>query len=415
MKKLVTTRLKYIFDDIFKGKTPIYSEEETNYIILGQRNNSKKGIDFNECKFTNEFFFSRREEKEFLKYGDIIINSLGGGTCGRVGFYDINDSTKVLTDGIPFILRNKKINKYYYYVLTSNQKRLEELALGATNQLSLKDTDLYDFKINILEDENYQQAVSDFLDNECKKIHAAIKNVEEEINKLDIYKRSLIIKVTTKGLSKARKFRHSNIDYIGEIPEDWNIHPVYMFFEEGKNKNSACKEQNLLSLSYGNIIRKDINTNGGLLPASFSTYNIVECGDIIIRPTDLQNDKKSLRTGLVKEHGIITSAYIDLQPKEHVNSHYFHYLLHAYDVMKVFYNMGNGVRQGLNYSEFAKLLLLCPSDNEQQEIVSFLDNKCSKIDSIIAKKKEQLELFESYKQSIIHEYVTGKKEVPANE
>lgn len=243
----------------------------------------------------------------------------------------------------------------------------------------------------------------------------AIRNIEEEINKLDIYKKSLIIKATTKGLYEDRNLKRSNIDYIGEIPEDWNIHPVYMFFEEGKNKNSACKEQNLLSLSYGNIIRKDINTNGGLLPSSFSTYNIVECGDIIIRPTDLQNDKKSLRTGLVKEHGIITSAYIDLQPKEHVNSDYFHYLLHAYDVMKVFYNMGNGVRQGLNYSEFAKLLLLCPSDNEQQEIVSFLDNKCSKIDAIIIKKKEQLELFESYKQSIIYEYVTGKKEITANE
>lgn len=77
--------------------------------------------------------------------------------------------------------------------------------------------------------------------------------------------------------------------------------------------------------------------------------------------------------------------------------------------------MGNGVRQGLNYSEFAKLLLLCPSDNEQQEIVSFLDNKYSKIDAIIIKKKEQLELFESYKQSIIYEYVTGKKEITANE
>lgn len=299
--------------------------------------------------------------------------------------------------------------------MVTNQKRLEELALGATNQLSLKDTDLYNFKINILEDEKDQQIVSDFLDNECKKINVAIRNIEEEINKLDIYKKSLIIKATTKGLYEDRNLKRSNIDYIGEIPEDWNIHPVYMFFEEGKNKNSACKEQNLLSLSYGNIIRKDINTNGGLLPSSFSTYNIVECGDIIIRPTDLQNDKKSLRTGLVKEHGIITSAYIDLQPKEHVNSDYFHYLLHAYDVMKVFYNMGNGVRQGLNYSEFAKLLLLCPSDNEQQEIVSFLDNKCSKIDAIIIKKKEQLELFESYKQSIIYEYVTGKKEITANE
>ena len=167
-----------------------------------------------------------------------------------------------------------------------------------------------------------------------------------------------------------------------------------------------------MSLSYGKIVRKDINSNGGLLPASFNTYNVVEPGDIIIRPTDLQNDKRSLRTGLVSEHGIITSAYIDLVPKNNVNSRYFHYLLHAYDVMKVFYNMGNGVRQGLSYSEFSKLLLIEPPSSEQEEIANFLDKKCGEIDSIIEDKKKQLELLEDYKKSLIYEYVTGKKEVP---
>ena len=167
----------------------------------------------------------------------------------------------------------------------------------------------------------------------------------------------------------------------------------------------------MLSLSYGKIIRKDINTNGGLLPASFNTYNVVEPGDIIIRPTDLQNDKRSLRTGLVTEHGIITSAYIDLMPKGDINSEYFHYLLHSFDVMKVFYNMGNGVRQGLNYSEFSKLLIFAPSKEEQDEIVKYLNDKCSVIEETILLKKEQLATLEEYKKSIIYEYATGKREV----
>lgn len=84
--------------------------------------------------------------------------------------------------------------------------------------------------------------------------------------------------------------------------------------------------------------------------------------------TDLQNDKRSLRTGLVKEHGIITSAYIDLCPIKHVDSRYFHYLLHAYDVTKVFYNMGNGVRQGLNYSVMGE------KDDDRIEFVQFHQN-----------------------------------------
>lgn len=101
-----------------------------------------------------------------------------------------------------------------------------------------------------------------------------------------------------------RTMKDSGLSWVGEIPSDWVPHPVYYYFGERKNKNIFGQEDNLLSLSYGRIIRRDINTNGGLLPESFNTYNIVEAGDIIIRPTDLQNDKKSLRTGLCLERGI---------------------------------------------------------------------------------------------------------------
>lgn len=203
-----------------------------------------------------------------------------------------------------------------------------------------------------------------------------------------------------------REMKDSGIEWIGEIPKDWEVHPVYAYFEEGKTKNYRMQEQNLLSLSYGRIIRKDINTNGGLLPASFNTYNVVEAGDIIIRPTDLQNDKRSLRTGLVKEQGIITSAYIDLRPKDNVNSKYYHYLLHSYDVIKVFYNMGNGVRQGLNFSEFAKLLLLEPTTVEQQQIADYLDTQCSEIDATAEDIQKEISLLEDYKKSVITEAVT---------
>ena len=203
-----------------------------------------------------------------------------------------------------------------------------------------------------------------------------------------------------------REMKDSGIEWIGEIPATWDIHPVYSYFGERKNKNSRGNENNLLSLSYGRVIRKDINANGGLLPESFNTYNIVEADDIIIRPTDLQNDKRSLRTGLVKEQGIITSAYIDLCPIKHVDSRYFHYLLHAYDIMKVFYNMGNGVRQGLNYSEFSKLMVFEPSYAEQVSIADFLDAKCAEIDALTADIQTQIDTLEQYKRSVITEAVT---------
>ena len=257
-----------------------------------------------------------------------------------------------------------------------------------------------------------QSQIISFLDSNFSEIDSLAADIQAQIDTLEQFKRSVITEAVTKGLDKNVPMKDSCIEWVGEIPKSWDVHPVYFYFGERKNKNYALQERNLLSLSYGKIIRKDIDTTGGLLPASFNTYNIVEAGDIIIRPTDLQNDKRSLRTGLVMEKGIITSAYIDLAPKNDVNSQYFHYLLHSYDIQKVFYNMGNGVRQGLNYEEFSKLMVFSPSRQEQDGIVMYLNKKCSDIDQIIFTKKEQLSVLADYKKSLIYEYVTGKKEVP---
>lgn len=256
-----------------------------------------------------------------------------------------------------------------------------------------------------------QQRIADFLDAKCAEIDALTADIQTQIDTLEQYKRSVITETVTKGLDPDAEMKDSGIEWVGEIPAHWLVHPVYYYYGERKNKNYLGKEDNLLSLSYGRVVRKDINTSDGLLPESFNTYNIVETGDIIIRPTDLQNDKRSLRTGLVKEHGIITSAYIDLCPIKQVDSRYFYFLLHAYDVMKVFYNMGNGVRQGLNYSEFSRLMVLDPPYEEQVAIADYLETKVIEVDAIIERKKEQMSVLDAYKRSMIFEYVTGKKEV----
>ena len=256
-----------------------------------------------------------------------------------------------------------------------------------------------------------QQRIAEFLDSECGKIDGLKADIQAQIDTLEQYKRSIITEAVTHGLNPSAPMKDSGIPWVGEIPAKWAVLPIYCVYGERKRKNVFGTEQNLLSLSYGKVIRKDINTNGGLLPSNYNGYNIIEKNDIIIRPTDLQNDRTSLRTGLVKEHGIITSAYIALKPKNRVSSKFYHYLLHSYDVKKVFYNMGNGVRQGLNYSEFAKLMVYYPPLDEQQEIADYLDNKCAEIEQIIADKKSQIETLDGYKKSLIYEYVTGKKEV----
>lgn len=297
---------------------------------------------------------------------------------------------------------------YYYYLMLDNTKELVHLAKNLRHTIT--EDQLGNIKIP-LPPFSEQQAIADFLDAKCAEIDGLLADLDAEVKTLAEYKKSIIAETVTRGLNPNAPMKQSGIPWAETIPAHWNLHPVYHYFSQRVHKNIFGNEQNLLSLSFGKIIRKDINTVGGLLPASYNTYNIVEANDIIIRPTDLQNDKRSLRTGLVTEHGIITSAYIALKPNSNIHSPYFHYLLHSYDIKKVFYNMGNGVRQGLNYSEFSRLMLFEPPIDEQQAIAAYLDKKCAIIDQSIADKQTQIETLKSYKASLIYEYVTGKKQV----
>ena len=309
-----------------------------------------------------------------------------------------------------FVLRKGADAAYYcyYYTMLDNDKTLLHLAKNLRHSLTEDQLGAIPVIVPPIEE---QQRIADFLDAKCAEIDALTADIQAQIDTLEQYKRSVITETVTKGLNPDAEMKDSGIEWVGEIPAHWLVHPVYYYYGERKNKNYLGKEDNLLSLSYGRVVRKDINTSDGLLPESFNTYNIVETGDIIIRPTDLQNDKRSLRTGLVKEHGIITSAYIDLCPIKQVDSRYFYFLLHAYDVMKVFYNMGNGVRQGLNYSEFSRLMVFEPPYEEQVAIADYLETKVIEVDVIIERKKEQMSVLNAYKRSLIFEYVTGKKEV----
>lgn len=350
------------------------------------------------------------DDRKLVKIGDFAINSRSDrrGSCG-ISEYEgsvslINTVLYPIADMNP---------QYYNWLFHTTDFADEFYRWGHGIVDDLWTTGWQDMKniVIIQPSIEEQEHIADFLDAKCAEIDALAADILSQIDMLEQYKRSVITEAVTKGLNPDVEMRDSGIDFVGDIPAHWAVHPLYYYFGERKNKNIFGQETNLLSLSYGRIIRKDINSNGGLLPESFNTYNIIEAGDIIIRPTDLQNDKRSLRTGLSKEHGIITSAYIALKPIRPVNVAYFHYLLHAFDVMKVFYNMGNGVRQGLNFSEFSRLMVFEPALEEQNAITAHLDAKCAEIDGIIADKRTQLETLDEYKKSLIFEYVTGKKAV----
>lgn len=343
-----------------------------------------------------------------IEPGDLVIHGMDG-FAGAIG---ISDSRRKGTPALN-VLACSENKKYIMYLLRAMAYTEVFMALSTGIRVRTCDTSWKKLRSldYLIPPEEEQQSIADFLDAKCAEIDTLTADIQTQIDTLEQYKRSVITETVTKGLDPDAEMKDSGIEWVGEIPAHWLVHPVYYYYGERKNKNYLGKEDNLLSLSYGRVVRKDINTSDGLLPESFNTYNIVETGDIIIRPTDLQNDKRSLRTGLVKEHGIITSAYIDLCPIKQVDSRCFYFLLHAYDVMKVFYNMGNGVRQGLNYSEFSRLMVFEPPYDEQVAMADYLEAKVEEVDVVISDKKAQLATLDEYKKSLIFEYVTGKKEV----
>ena len=205
---------------------------------------------------------------------------------------------------------------------------------------------------------------------------------------------------------KYESYKNSGVAWLEDIPEHWEVLPGRAYLKPKKVKNTGNKVDTVLSLSYGKIVIKPEEKLHGLVPESFETFQIADPGDFIVRATDLQNDHTSLRIGLVGDRGIITSAYLCLHPTEMMNSRFAYYLLHSYDLLKVYYGMGSGLRQNLDYTDFKYLPLTVPSLEEQKRIVEFLDRTTTEIDRAISQKQRLIELLQEQKAILINQAVT---------
>lgn len=321
------------------------------------------------------------------------------------GKYWVNNHAHILK---PF-LRNDLMYMAYQLELTD----LTTYITGSA-QPKLTQENLYSIPV-IVPNNKTQKVIASYLNCKTAQIDSIIADKEKLIELLKENRQAIISEAVTRGLDLSVPMKDSGVDWIGQIPEHWEVKPLFTVAFENKSKNSGNQCDNLLSLSYGKIVKKDIDTNFGLLPESFETYQIVEGGYTILRLTDLQNDKRSLRSGFVREKGIITSAYVGLIPSDEVDGLFLSDLLHAYDLMKIFYSLGNGVRQSMNYKDLKRLPILLPPKSEQKLISNYLRNKTAEIDDLISTAEQQVSLFKEYRQSIISEAVTGKIKVADSE
>lgn len=204
--------------------------------------------------------------------------------------------------------------------------------------------------------------------------------------------------------------KNSGIEWIGEIPDDWEIYRnknAFICNKEIVDKNS--KSTQLLSLTTGGIKCKDINNAEGKLPESFDTYQYVKKNDVVMCLFDL--DMSAVFSGISQYDGMISPAYKVLSCQDRANPLFIHYWFsYIFDGRK-FNHYAKNIRYTLNYSEFAALPILLPPKSTQQRIASYLDKKCSKIEETIQNQQQVIEKLKAYKQSLITEAVTGKVKI----
>lgn len=382
-------------------------EYDFNYVDIGSVTYGMKGY----VKEAMTFSAAPSRARRIVKMGDTIISTVRT-YLKAVTSIDEDVSDLIVSTGFAVVSPKKKIdNKYCSYQLTS-EFIIDEISASskgvsypATNASSIGNLLL------LIPTFKEQVAIASYLNKKTEQIDCKIDLLNQKAKRYEMLKESLINETVTRGLDKAVAMKDSGIKWIGTVPSHWDVKRIADIAKQNKVKNVGTLEKNLLSLSYGRIIRKDFNSSFGLLPESFETYQIVKQGSIILRLTDLQNDQKSLRVGHVSEKGIITSAYLGLVFSKKINSKFAYYLLHVFDLCKVFYWFGGGLRSTMRYEDVKIIPFMIPPLIEQKAIADYLDDRTAKIDQIVVTINDQIEKLKELRKTLINDVVTGKLKV----
>ena len=213
------------------------------------------------------------------------------------------------------------------------------------------------------------------------------------------------------GNIKETKMKNSGIEWIGEIPEDWEVKKVKHSFVR-KNEKAMQENPIVLSLARSGVRERDISNNEGQLAESYYNYNPVDVDDLLINPMDLYS---GANCSISKVKGVISPAYINLRAKKNVSPVFYDYYFKVQYWMMAFFAHGNGVsfenRWTLNNETLQNYPIVAPSFETQQRIATYLDKKCNKIEETILNQQQVIEKLKAYKQSLITETVTGKVKI----
>lgn len=317
--------------------------------------------------------------------------------------------------------------RYIYYLFTNTgfQKEMRKYAKGILEiRLRISSNDMLK-RIVPSPPFKEQQRIADYLDKMCAEIDAVLEKTRASIEEYKKLKQAVITQAVTKGIRGDRPMKNSGIEWIGEIPEEWDVVRQKYFWntvESGVSVNAADKPVDN-SEQYG-VLKTSAVSKFVFIPTEHKQVNLEEYGRVScpVRADSIIASRMNTPE-LVGACGYVQNNYPNLflpdrlwqiTFKDGLSPKYAWYYLSGIRVRQYISSLSTGTSssmQNISQSQYGNIFITIPSIGEQSEITKYLDEKCRSVDALIAKKQQYLTEIENYKKSLIYEYVTGKKEV----
>ena len=255
-----------------------------------------------------------------------------------------------------------------------------------------------------------QKSISDYLDMRCKKIDELIVDIQSQVDILQAQRKAIITEAVTKGLNPEADYMDSGVQWIGKMPRHWKcIRGKYIL----RYIQKPIKEDDGVITCFrdGEVtLRSNRREEGFTMADKEIGYQGIDAGDLVVHGMD----GFAGAIGISDSRGKASPVLNVLDTKQ--NKRYIMYYLRSMAYSDVFVALATGIRVrscDLRWNKLSELLYPVPPLEEQNAIVAHIDEKLKKVDEILQAKEEQLDILDSYKKTVIYEYVTGKKEVPS--
>lgn len=302
------------------------------------------------------------------------------------------------------------IPKYYEYMFHSDQFRLilgfasKGMTVGLQN---LGNADFYNLK-SLYPPIGEQHSIVSYLDDKCGKIDKMLEGKQKQIELLAEMKQRIIADAVTRGLNPDVKMKATNIPWLPEIPEHWELRKMKYLFRERSEKNHPAEPMLSATQTHGVILQSKYSGRVVVVNTGFEGLKLVKVGDFVIHLRSFQGGIE-----LAHDQGIISSAYTVLSLNDSTQLDYFRYLFKSIPFIDLLKTCVTGIREGqnINYAKLKQNRIPLPPLDEQRAIVSYITDKTSKIDALTSKLQQEIESIKEYKQRLISDVVTGQIKV----